>query len=202
MIDLTKIKHNVVINSNYERKAINKFWVDNQIQKQRLWICPDGFIGDADSYPITAYCFGVDCEWEWSEGVRTLDSKHSVLTSFDDFYDEFIAPPKPKTKIEYVKCEFNSAWEAVKAFEEGENLYTGTVNTKIMLDNYSEVADEVMNGSDIYRRVEREVTWQDDVIDSMDAISLNCTIAHLIDFSPETLIKLSGIIASRTDKPE
>ena len=38
--------------------------------------------------------------------------------SVDDF------PKLKPTKIEYVKCEFNHAWEAVKAFEESETFYT------------------------------------------------------------------------------
>jgi hypothetical protein len=47
---------------------------------------------------------------------------------------------KPRTKVEYVKCEFDSAWEAVKDFEGGKKLYTKRSHKDyILIDNAPDV---------------------------------------------------------------
>lgn len=74
---------------------------------------------------------------------------------------------KPRTKVEYVKCEFSREWEAVKYYNEEGELFVIDCN-----GNYSNVNDisgawyEVVckNLGSLYRAVHIDIDWRDDAI--------------------------------------
>jgi hypothetical protein len=89
-------------------------------------------------------------------GVINADyvSEGSVKLTLADFKN---------TKVEYEKCEFDHAWEAVKAFE-CDNAefhqkipcgYKKIMSRECVFNRYST--------GDLYRRVETEVTWLDEL---------------------------------------
>lgn len=57
--------------------------------------------------------------------ARKLESHEKRIKELEDHVglSPEVADTSKKTKVEYIKCEFKSAWEAVKAFEEGVELY-------------------------------------------------------------------------------
>ncbi len=71
--------------------------------------------------------------------------------------------PKPRTKAEFVKCEFNHAWEAVKTFEDGEELYTKRSHKDfVLIDNAPDVLRFLY---DLHRKVETEIDERQEFID-------------------------------------
>ncbi|CAM0015468.1 hypothetical protein VPHK367G1_0086 [Vibrio phage K367 g1] len=71
---------------------------------------------------------------------------------------------KPRTKTEFVKCVFNHAWEAVKAFEDGEELYTKRSHKDfVLIDNAPDVLRFLY---DLHRKVETEIDERQEFIDA------------------------------------
>ncbi|CAM0052960.1 hypothetical protein VPHF89G1_0018 [Vibrio phage F89 g1] len=74
--------------------------------------------------------------------------------------------PKPRTKTEFVKCEFKHAWEALKAFEDGEELFRDK-NQTLNTDTVEFVKAANVGGigyiltfykaDNLYRKVETEI---------------------------------------------
>lgn len=74
------------------------------------------------------------------------------------------AQEKPRTKVEYVKCGFDSAWEAVKAFEDGEELYTKRSHKDyILIDNAPDVLRFLY---DLHELIETPMTEREAFVDS------------------------------------
>ena len=79
---------------------------------------------------------------------------------------------KPKrTKVEYEKCEFNHAWEALKAFEDGDELYRDknqTLQTEVV--EFIKAASvggigyilTYYKADNLYRRIETPIEWWED----------------------------------------
>ncbi|AUS00814.1 hypothetical protein NVP1278O_79 [Vibrio phage 1.278.O._10N.286.54.E8] len=86
----------------------------------------------------------------------------------DDILHEI---PKPRTKIEFVKCEFLREWEAVRYYNEDGELFVVDCN-----GNYTNVNDisgawyEVVckNYHNIYRQVETEIDERQEFIDVIE----------------------------------
>jgi len=96
------------------------------------------------------------------------------LTMIRDFVPEYIAkkaePVKPRVKVEYVKCEYDYVWQMVKEFEEGRGIYTRKSHeTYIKIDNAPDVLRYMRR---LYRKVETEITWQDELIDFCKLINI------------------------------
>lgn len=101
--------------------------------------------------------------------VKYSSEKYIVFTHNDSGLEECVSvgacaflpieQSKPKhTKEEYVKVEFEHAWEAVKAFEEGEVLYTHfQVNRWVTIDNAQQVVPN-FQVEKIYRKVVIELS--------------------------------------------
>ncbi|AUR98912.1 hypothetical protein NVP1256O_73 [Vibrio phage 1.256.O._10N.286.45.F8] len=91
-------------------------------------------------------------------GIRFSESK--ILT---------ISDLKPRTKTEFVKCEFSREWEAVRYYNEDGELFVVDCN-----GNYTNVNDisgawyEVVckNYHNIYRKVETEIDERQEFIDA------------------------------------
>ncbi|CAM0014826.1 hypothetical protein VPHK373_0086 [Vibrio phage K373] len=70
---------------------------------------------------------------------------------------------KPRTNTEFVKVEFEHAWEAVKEFEDGEKLYTKRSHKDfVLIDNAPDVLRFLYN---LHRKVETEIDERQEFID-------------------------------------
>lgn len=79
---------------------------------------------------------------------------------------------KPKrVKVEYVPCLFADAWEPVKAYCDGEDLYCGA--KKKVSD--PEIALKLWIHGSLYRRIETEITERDVFIEKVEAIAEDIT---------------------------
>lgn len=130
-----------------------------------------------------------------------------------DFKKITLADLKPeRTKAEFVKCEFSSL---SKAFEEHEKepLHIKCVDGEFQCINDLGVLHNVNNGKDLYRKVERDVTWQDEVCEFLNEKPIRGRklsvelIAELDDIewdviSEPDFIGMCHLVAEMTDKPE
>ena len=98
------------------------------------------------------------------------DVKLSVTNGSLDYFNDrncrelSLSDLKPRTKTEFVKCEFNHAWEAVKAFEDGEELYTKRSHKDfVLIDNAPDVLRFLY---DLHRKVEAEIDERQEFIDT------------------------------------
>ncbi|AUR87997.1 hypothetical protein NVP1106O_74 [Vibrio phage 1.106.O._10N.286.51.F7] len=75
---------------------------------------------------------------------------------------------KPRTKTEFVKCEFDSAWEAIKSYEVNDDLYYCASSTptyeKMKAENMKNLLDYSMPIR-LYRKVETEINERQEFID-------------------------------------
>lgn len=69
-----------------------------------------------------------------------------------------------KTKVEFVRIDFDHAWEAVK-FDSEDGLYTGDNNMRLLPKM---IVPRFEMGSDFYRKVETKITWKDALCDCVD----------------------------------
>ena len=116
---------------------------------------------------------------------------------------------KPKrTKVAYVKCEFDKLSEAF-AEHEASPLYneSGALLDTPMVDRG--LVDTFHGGYQIYRKVDREVTWQEEVkrhIDeNSDIYEIELSSSHVLvnmEISNKNFIAMCRAVASMTDKPE
>ena len=76
---------------------------------------------------------------------------------------------KPKrTRTEYEKVEFNSAWEAVKAFEDGDVFHTHFISDGwVVVDQVQQVIPNWQLGK-LYCKVEKEIDWREEVSNFVD----------------------------------
>jgi hypothetical protein len=64
---------------------------------------------------------------------------------------------KPRTKVEYVKCEFKHAWEAVKAFEDGEVFHTHFMTDGWIIVEHVQQVIPNLQVEKLYRRIETQM---------------------------------------------
>ena len=121
------------------------------------------------------------CDNGVSDDFELLDTDTQDLTSrflSSDDIDEMLhaaalEEKKPRTKVEYVKCNFSREWEAVKYYNEEGELFVIDFN-----GNYSNVNDisgawyEVVcrNYHCIYRRIETPITEREAFIEALQGI--------------------------------
>lgn len=102
---------------------------------------------------------------------------HSPHTDYNyEQHKKDYAQPKPRTKVEYVKvdkdAEGGAYWECARDFAENEvNLLVARTNPEaccvmswMNISDNDELLRQYKEGK-IYRKVEREITWQDEVIE-------------------------------------
>lgn len=87
---------------------------------------------------------------------------------------ELWKPPlgKPKFEVEYVKAEFDNAWQAVKAFEDGEELYTYFQVEGWVLVGHAQQVVPNWQVEKLYRRTEKQVDWRDECLEFLCETSL------------------------------
>ena len=100
-------------------------------------------------------------EYEIEEGRLVIERLKKTCDALND--------KKPRTKTEFVKCEFNHAWEAVKAFEDGEELYTKRSHKDfVLIDNAPDVLRFLY---DLHRKVEVEIDERQEFIEAAKEIT-------------------------------
>ena len=115
----------------------------------------------------------------------------------------------PRTKVEYVKCEFEHAWQAVKASDDGEVLFE-----KGNDDHYESLTSIECYGAHklgrLFRRTEVEVE-----IDVKDVVAewghknkigifspQEFQFDYLLETNKSKAIEMCHLVAELTDKPE
>lgn len=133
------------------------------------------------------------------------DYKVEYTNTYDNYFldkEVTLSDLKPRTKVEYVKCDFEHKWEAVKFMEETEEtLYTRPNDEYIELMVCESAVKKMRQGTTLYRRVESEVTWQGELIGLLESNGVKHT-DQICLIPEEVIIKLSHLVASLTDKPD
>ena len=131
--------------------TVEKFLVDgNKFTKGDLHICSEGYV-----HPVLF----VDSDYN---KPSNCDNNYYILRA------AALEEKKPRTKVEYVKCEFDSAWEAVKAFEDGEKLYTKRSHKDyILIDNAPDVLRFLY---DLHERIETPMTEREEFIEVLQEL--------------------------------
>ena len=80
---------------------------------------------------------------------------------------------EPRTKTEFVKCEYNHAWEIIKLYEDGVELFKDD-SDELQIDRINSIALRAQAGYPIYRKVETEIDERQEFIDRMlEMLDLN-----------------------------
>lgn len=70
---------------------------------------------------------------------------------------------KTRTKVEYERCEFDHAWQAVKEHEESKNIFHCNESGEYPICGYDiHIIGECVRDGEIYRKVERPIEWWED----------------------------------------
>ncbi|AUR95779.1 coil containing protein [Vibrio phage 1.213.O._10N.222.54.F10] len=78
---------------------------------------------------------------------------------------------KPKrVKVEYVKCEFKFAWEAVKAFEDGEEFHTHFISDGWVAVEHVQQVIPNLQVEKLYRRTETEIDERQEFIERAEEL--------------------------------
>lgn len=119
------------------------------------------------------------------------------------------APSKPKTRTEYEMFDFNDTMKIIDGEVSVEsNLYFKWGESNIVPTSQISGYDLILNRHKLVRKVEKEITWQDEFSDilSIDGCEVNDGFDGGLfingEVSKETLLKAIYHIASITDKPE
>lgn len=113
--------------------------------------------------------------------------------------------PKPRTKTVYEKVEYEKAWEAVKHFEDGGELWTNfSENGYRKIDSAPDVLRYLYK---LYKQVQKEIDWKDEVKVAADDFEILCLDNDFRDVLTDDrlsceFIKICHLVASLTDKPE
>ncbi|CAH9014051.1 putative coil containing protein [Vibrio phage 455E52-1] len=104
----------------------------------------------------------INDSWDDTYVGQASDAKKGIAFSESKLLT--LSDLKPRTKTEFVKCEFDHAWEAVKAFEDGEDLYTKRSHKDfVLIDNAPDVLRFLY---DLHRKVEIEIDEKQEFIDA------------------------------------
>lgn len=124
--------------------------------------------------------------------------KNTLATEVDHLGNEV----KPHTKTEYVKCEFEFAWQAVKFIEDGGKAYrpaTDGVNKNWIPVDYVAGAASYFNA--LHEKVEKEIDWCDEALvflrgeSKMEGADWQVGAFHLSD---SNMIKFCRLVESLT----
>ena len=114
---------------------------------------------------------------------------------------DFELEVKPKTKVEYVKCDFDTTVEYAHLYDH-MNAFDCD---ELKVESLQALVDAI-DGNGVYRRVETEITWIDEAEAAFPCASLsqyrNNDNVKMGYWTEAGLIKLAHIIASLTDKPK
>ncbi|AUR97698.1 hypothetical protein NVP1243O_75 [Vibrio phage 1.243.O._10N.261.54.B5] len=77
---------------------------------------------------------------------------------------------KPRTETEFVKVEYNHAWEIIKLYEDGEELFK-TDSDELQIERINSIALRAQARYPFYRKVETEIDERQEFIDTACAIN-------------------------------
>jgi hypothetical protein len=82
---------------------------------------------------------------------------------------------KPRIKGEYVKCEFEHAWEAVKEHEENKNIFhsidrDGVIEEFAICGYDMHVIGECARDGELYRRIETTMTEREAFVEALQSV--------------------------------
>ena len=140
--------------------------------------------------------------------------KSIVMHALDELEKAILEPQKPKTRIEYVKVDASLS-DIAKMMIDGETFYNESGDTSYAWSGYR---FEVNNGGqieirgDFYRRIEKEVIWQEEATEFIDnAEHLGRMDGLSVVFMPITgeyseqseaeFIEMCHLVASLTTNP-
>ena len=143
---------------------------------------------------------------EWAENRECIEVDHNshafypTLKLLEEKSKQItLADLKPKrTKTEHVKCAFNSAWEVVKAFESGIKLYDDHEFGDYRLIITTADVITSINSNSIYCKVEREITWQDEIGIFIDGNSKLRECLECAADDPNGFIEMCNIVVNAT----
>lgn len=98
----------------------------------------------------------------------TIDGANLKLNTDDRRYilrAAALEEKKPRTKVEYVKCEFEFLWEAVKAFEDGEEFYTHFTSDGWVAVKHAQQVIPNLQVDKLYRCIETPMTEREAFVD-------------------------------------
>jgi len=199
MLDLTMIRDFV---PKYLRKKQGKTVVDAVNAWGEFELAPSSGVETFRYCPADDSIMGCHYKAEASDGlVCTIEefnqcvkemSFHNVSSA--EFMDYQLGvkiplePIKPRTKVEYVKVEFDHIWEGIKAMEVGGETYFVDGNEDVQyieIGNVPAFMRPLAMKEAIYRKVETEITWQDEVrefIAGCEEISVNTSFTEVLTY--------------------
>ena len=83
--------------------------------------------------------------------------------------DKIYEIPKPRTETEFVKIEYNHAWEIIKLYEGGEELFK-TDSDELQIERINSIALRAQAGYPFYRKVETEIDERQEFIEAVSEI--------------------------------
>ena len=125
--------------------------------------CVEGIKRDfVDNYN----CPDIDDDKRYILRAETLKQKDNIPKIHPD--SEFYK--KPRAKVEYVKCEFDSMWEAVKAFEGGEVFHTHFISDGWVIVEHVQQVIPNLQLEKLYRRIETLMTERDELLGALQSV--------------------------------
>jgi hypothetical protein len=112
-----------------------------------------------------------------------------------------LADLKPRTKVRYVLVGDESIFSLKEDFEKG-NLYDGPIHTKVTREAH---LISSWNNGILYRRVEKELTWWDELKVNYAFKRNDSGLIVMKDesaFTDVNFISMCHLVASMTDKPQ
>ncbi len=98
-------------------------------------------------------------EYEIEEGRLVVERLKKDCKTLND--------TAPRTKTEFVKCEFSHAWEAVKEHEESKNIFHCNEGGEYAICGYDmHIIGECISDGELYRKVETEIDERQEFIDT------------------------------------
>lgn len=102
----------------------------------------------------------------------TGDNKRFILRA------NALEPKKPRTRVEYVNCDFRSTHDAYSAMLNGVELFSSDGIDRFKFDGKNFIGENGVeewklechsDKEQFYRKVETEIDWRDDVIDYLES---------------------------------
>ena len=152
------------------------------------------------------YCYsnGMISFNEERDGLNS-SANHGVEVNLSELKSE---QEKPKrVKVSYERVDFVEHWEYFKLMSKEGDLYVNCTDLSyegLYGDNIN-LANALHDGSCIYRKVETEMDWRDEVKSKYSLVDFRNTddegCHNLGDWTPEGFVKLCHFVAEMTDKP-
>ena len=109
---------------------------------------------------------------DFIEHCMVIESKNidSYIWDLNDVRDEakkYLSQPKPRTKTEFVKCEYgDKVSNIVMDFENNVQLYKLVNDEHWTIDELDDLFQIILNDCYIYRKVETEIDERQEFIDA------------------------------------